>query len=177
MKVLALTGSPRTGGNSDILTDRFLKGAEEAGHETRKISLAKAGISPCTACGHCLQNNGQCVFSDDMEKIEDEIMSSDVVVLSTPVYYYSVSRQMKIFIDRTYNRFRDFAGKKFYYILTSADRSHKCIDDAVVALHGFVRCVPDSTECGVIYGCGAGDKGDVKSSPALKEAYEAGKNL
>jgi multimeric flavodoxin WrbA len=99
MKVLAISASPRKGGNSDVLCDQFLKGAGEAGHETEKISLSDKRLNPCTGCYGCGKTNA-CVIQDDMAEILQKLTQADVIVLATPVYFYSMDAQMKMMIDR-----------------------------------------------------------------------------
>lgn len=176
MKVLAISSSPRMGGNSDVLCDQFLKGAKEAGHETEKINLGKKVIAPCSACGVC-QKDHTCIRIDDMEGILESLVTADVIVLATPVYFYSMCAQMKLMIDRSYSRFMEIKNKKFYYIVTCADPEHKATEETIAGLRGFLRCLPEAEECGIIYGCGTWDKGDVYKHPALEKAYETGKSI
>ena len=79
-KVLILSGSPRNGGNSDILCDEFAKGATEAGHNVEKIHVSEKNIHPCIACYHCSKNSGACVFKDDMAEILQKMIDADGLV-------------------------------------------------------------------------------------------------
>ena len=174
MKILAVSASPRKEGNSDVLCDWFLKGASESGHETEKIRLAEKNISPCSACYGCRENH-LCVKKDDMEEIQQQLITADVIVLATPVYFYCMDARMKTMIDRCYARYREMTGKKLYFIVTAADPQHEAAQEALAGLRGFLRCLPDAEECGVIYGTGAWDIGDIYRHPALEEAYRMGK--
>lgn len=176
MKVLAISASPRRGGNSDVLCDRFLLGAAEAGHETEKISLADARISPCRGCYAC-GRSGECVQKDDMAHILPKLVEADVLVLATPVYFYCMDAQMKMFIDRCLPRYREITDKKVYYIITAADPEHSAADGTIAGLRGFLSCLAGSTECGIIYGTGTWDKGDVYKHPSLDKAYLMGKGV
>ena len=176
MKVLAISSSPRKGGNTDVLCDEFLKGAAESGHETKKIRLAEKKIAPCLACDGCRKTH-VCVQKDDMADILSDMMSADVILFATPAYFYSVCSQMKILIDRCFVNHKALSGKKVISAITSADPTHASADGAAEALHGLYRCMNGAVELGVIYGCGAWDKGDIYRHPALTEAYEMGKNL
>lgn len=101
MKVTAFLGSPRKGGNTDILTHRILEGAGEAGLETEAIALRELKIRGCIGCEKCWQVEGRpCAFNDDMIALYDKIASSDVLIFSTPVYWYAPTTLMKAFIDR-----------------------------------------------------------------------------
>jgi len=90
-KVLILSGSPRKGGNSDTLCDQFIKGAEEAGHAAKKIYVDDNKIGFCKACYAC-KKNGVCFQKDDMSAILDKMVDADVIVMATPVYYYTMCR-------------------------------------------------------------------------------------
>lgn len=176
MKILAISSSPRTGGNSDILCDRFLEGAQNAGHETEKISLRDRKVAPCDACYGC-QKIKKCMKKDDMEEIIDKLIEADIILLATPVYFYSMSGQMKIFIDRCLPRYREIRDKKFYYIITAADPQHSAADETVMGLRGYLRCLPGAEEEGIIYGTGTWGKGDIYQHPAYEKAYDMGINL
>ena len=91
-KILILSASPRKGGNSDLLCDQFAKGAEEAGHQVEKVRVQEKKISPCLACYGC-RGTGVCVQKDDMAAILDKMVEADVLVLATPVYFYSMDGQ------------------------------------------------------------------------------------
>lgn len=124
-KVLILSGSPRKGGNSDILCDEFAKGATEAGHNVEKIRVSEKNIHPCIACYHCSKNSGACVFKDDMAEILQKMIDADVLVLASPVYFYSIDAQLKAVIDRTVARWLEVKNKEFYYITTMADNENR----------------------------------------------------
>jgi len=99
MKVLALEGSPRKGGNSSILLDWVLEGAGEGGGEVIRLRVAELDIHPCTGCDSCL-DTGECVIRDDMDRVIDLVLSSHHLVVATPVYFYHVPAQLKALIDR-----------------------------------------------------------------------------
>ena len=106
-KVLILSGSPRKGGNSDILCDEFLRGAIDAGNQAEKIRVADKKIAMCTGCDYCRDHGGKCVYNDDMGEILQKIIDCDVLVLSSPVYFYSICAQLKAVIDRTVARWTE----------------------------------------------------------------------
>lgn len=101
MKVLAVVGSPRKGGNTDILVDKVLLGAQEKGNTANKIFLNDLNIKPCQACMSC-KKTGRCAIDDDMQKVYAQILESECLVLGTPIYWLGPSAQMKTFIDRWY---------------------------------------------------------------------------
>lgn len=173
-QVLIISSSPRRGGNSDLLCDRFLAGALEAGHKAEKIFLPEHKINYCLGCGVC-NSSHVCVQKDDMKPLLEKMIKADVVVLATPVYFYSMDGQLKTFIDRTVPRYTEISNKDFYFILSAADTEKKNLARTVEALRGFTEdCLEGAKEKGIIYGVGAWQKGEVKDTPAYKEAYEAG---
>lgn len=176
MKVLVISASPRIGGNSDALCDQFIDGARESGHETEKINITNKKIKPCFGCYAC-RNTSICVQKDDMAKILEKLVSADIIVLATPVYFYSMNAQMKMFIDRCLPRYREIKDKDFYFIITSADTGHEAIDEAIVGLKGFTKSLPGSHEKGIIYGSSTWEKGDILKLPAMEAAYEMGKGV
>lgn len=176
-KVLVLSASPRKGGNSDVLCEQFIQGAESAGHLPQKIYVTDKKINYCIGCNACQENGGNCIHKDDMEGIMDLLCETDVIVLATPVYFYSMAAQLKALIDRTYSRFTEIANKEIYLIVTGAANAEHYMETAVEGLRGFIACLPGAKERHVIYGINAGDIGTVKSTPAMDEAYEVGKAI
>ena len=174
-KVLILSGSPRKGGNSDILCDQFMKGALEQGNEVEKIFIAEKKIAPCSGCYFCRKSGGRCALNDDMGDILQKIIDCDVLVLSSPVYFYSVCAQMKIVIDRTVARWTEIANKDLYYITTAAEDEADTMDGTLACFHGFAMCIDGYEEKGTLYGRGVTDKGDVRERAELMQiAYEMG---
>lgn len=173
-KVLIISASPRKGGNSDLLCDQFLAGAKEAGHSVEKIRLQERKINYCLGCGVC-NNTHQCVQKDDMKILVEKMLEADVIVLATPVYFYTMDAQLKTFIDRCVPRYTDISNKEFYFILSAADTVKKNLTPAVEALRGFTRdCLEGTKEKGILYGTGAWQKGEIKKLPAYQKAYEMG---
>ena len=176
-KVLILEGSPRLKGNSCILSDEFARGAEEAGCTVEKIPAARKRVAGCLGCNACYRNGGTCVQKDDMAEIREKMLDSDVIVLASPIYFYSMTSQLKAVIDRSYAFFSQLAGKTFYFIISCAATDAAYTETMLAALRGFTCCVPDAVEGGVILGIGANDPGDIRNSPAMAQAYEMGRNL
>jgi multimeric flavodoxin WrbA len=176
-KVLVLSSSPRKGGNSDLLCDELIQGAEAAGHRTEKISLSNKKIGYCTACEVCHNNGGSCVQKDDMTDILEKMVASDVIVMATPVYFYTLSAQMKTLIDRTVARYLEITNKEFYFIATAADDDLQALARTIECFRGFTACLDGAVERGVIYGTGVWKKGEVKKTPAMQQAYEMGKTI
>ncbi len=175
-KVLMLSGSPRKGGNSDLLCDQFLLGAKEAGNQTEKIFLRDKKVGYCTGCETCYDTH-KCVQEDDMAEILEIMVAADVIVMATPVYFYTMDAQMKTLIDRTVPRYEEITGKEFYFIVTAADSSKQSMERTLDGFRGFTFCLNGATEKGVVYGVGVWRKGDINGSPTMQQAYEMGKTV
>ncbi len=175
--VLILAGSPRIGGNSDLLCDEFARGAREAGHKVTKINVVHHRVLPCIGCYYCNSHNGECNIRDDMPTILQKMVRADVLVLASPVYFYSISAQLKTVIDRTISRWLEIKNKEMYYIATCADKEKSSIETTLACFRGYADCIEGAKEMGVIYGTGVYEKGAVKNTPAFLEAYEMGRNV
>lgn len=175
--VLIISASPRRGGNSDTLCDRFAQGAEESGHKVEKVFLTAKNIGYCRGCGVC-NSTHKCVQKDDMAEILDKMVGADVIVLATPVYFYSMDGQMKTFIDRTVPRYTEISNKDFYFIMTAADTQKANLERTMEAFRGFTEdCLDGAREAGIIYGTGAWQMGEIQSTTAYEQAYEMGRNI
>lgn len=175
-KVLILSGSPRKGGNSDLLCDEFMKGAIESGNDVEKIRVSEKNIGYCRACYAC-RDTGKCVIKDDMAELLQKMIDSDVLVLASPVYFYSIDAQLKAVIDRTVARWTEVKNKELYYIVTAADSENESAETTINCFRGYADCVEGAKEMGIIYGMGAYEKGEIIETPAIKEAYEMGKRV
>lgn len=174
--VVILSASPRRKGNSDILCDEFMKGATEASHDVEKIFLADKNIKYCTGCGVC-NTTHECVQKDDMKEILVKLLKADVIVMASPVYFYTINAQMKTLIDRIVPQYTSLSNKKFYFIITAAETDLNMMERSIECFRGLLDCLKNPTEKGVIYGVGAWQKGEIKGTKAMKEAYEMGKNV
>lgn len=175
-KILILSGSPRKGGNSDLLCDEFTRGAQEGGNDVQKIFIRGKKIAPCSACYYCRDNGGVCAIKDDMAEILDKMLEADVIVMASPVYFYSIDAQLKAVIDRAVAKWTEIKNKEFYYIMTAAEDSDTVMDCTLECMRGFAVCLDGSKEMGVICGKGVYEAGEIKNTPYIKEAYEMGKN-
>ena len=174
--VLIISASPRKGGNSDLLCDQFAAGAAAAGHQVEKVRLQEKKINFCLGCGTC-NTTHHCVQKDDMAPLLNKMVQADVIVLATPVYFYSCDGQLKTFIDRTVPRYAEISNKDFYFIVTAADTSYQNMTRTLETLRGFTQgCLDGANEKAVLYGTGAWQKGEVKNLPVFQQAYDAGKN-
>lgn len=173
--VVIISGSPRKEGNSDTLCEEFLKGCQEAGHQVKKITLRDKEIKFCRACYAC-RKSGVCIQKDDVPAILQEMEAADVIVLATPVYFYSMAGQVKTLIDRCLSCGARLADKEFYFIATAADGKPE-MARTIDALRGFTDCLPGARVCGTILGAGAWQLGDIQGNPAMEEAREMGRQV
>ena len=172
-KVLVISSSPRKGGNSDILCDAFAEGAKAAGNEVEKVRIADLKIGYCTGCYAC-QKTDNCVIKDDARSVIDKMMAADVIVLASPVYFYSICAQLKALIDRTVVVYPNLTNKRFYYLLTMADTDRSKFDGPIAALRGFLDCYEGSEECGMVCADGVYELGAIDGTKFLAEAKALG---
>lgn len=174
--ILILSTSLRKNSNSDALAESFAKGAREAGNQVEQISLQDKIIGFCKGCLAC-QKTGRCVIHDDADIIAQKMLSADVLVFATPIYYYEMSGQMKTMLDRANPLFiADYAFRDIY-LLTSAAENENYVDErAVNGLEGWIACFEKARLAGKVFAGGVTEPGEIDGHPALQEAYQMGKN-
>ena len=173
--VLIISSSPRKGGNSETLAASFAKGAEEAGHKVETIYLREKKYGFCKGCLACLKL-GHCVIDDDAVEIAARMHDADVLVFATPVYYYSVSGQLKTMLDRANPLFdSDYSFTKAYLLVAAAEDGEETVEGTVKAVQGWVDCFERCELAGTVFAGGVNSVGDIAGHPALEEAYQMGK--
>lgn len=173
--VLVISTSPRKGGNSETLADAFICGANEAGHQTEKISLYDKKIGFCKGCLAC-QKTGRCVICDDADTIAQKMLTADVLVFATPIYYYEMSGQMKTMLDRANPLFpADYAFRDIYFLSTAAEDGEGVDTRAISGMEGWIECFPKARLAGTVFAGGVNDIGEIDGHLALTNAYEMGK--
>ena len=175
-KVLVISSSPRKGGNSDILCNAFAEGARETGADVKIVRIADLNIGYCTGCYAC-QKTGKCAIKDDAQSVIDKMMAADVIVLASPVYFFSISAQLKALFDRTVVIYPQLTNKKFYYILTMAETNRKMFDLVLAPLRGFLACYEGSEECGMVCADGVYEKETVNGTKFIAEAKTLGRSV
>lgn len=173
-KVLIISASPRKNGNSDRLCEEFKRGAMEGGNETEKIFLGDHKIGFCQGCGFCAKS-GVCVQKDDMKTLLEKMVHSDVIVLATPTYFYTMDGQMKTFLDRTVPSYQEISGKEFYFIITAWDPDPTHLKRVVEEFRGYTDCLNNPIEKGILLANGVTDKTDVLKTDYMAIAYQFGK--
>lgn len=175
--ILILSSSPRKGGNSDTLCDEFMRGATEAGHTAEKIFLRDKTIHYCTGCSTCSLHHKPCPQQDDMAEILEKMLAADIIVMATPVYFYTMSAQMKTLIDRCCGLYTEMVSKEFYFIVAAAEDDQPKMVRTIDTFQGFLDCLEGAAIKGVVYGLGAWHVGDIKDNPAMDEAYVMGNKI
>lgn len=182
-RILILTASPRKNGNSTILALKAAEGVNAAGGEADVASIGNMKIAPCNACDLCRTSaEAGCVINDDMQPLYKKIENAQGIIFATPVYWFSVSAQMKCFIDRTYATYNEgkysFTGKDVGVILTYEDKD-VFVSGGVNALRSFqdTFAYVKANPVGTVHGS-AGKAGDVQTNEKLlQEAYELGRKI
>lgn len=175
MNILVISGSPRKGGNTEIMADVFAESAREAGHQVTIKKLSELNVKPCIACQYCFDHDGVCIQKDDMNGILKELDHTDFLVLASPIYWFDVSAQTKCFIDRMYA----FAKKGFHIrsiamlLNSGADHVYGAAEAQLNAISSFLKWenkgiirIPDMQE-----------KGSMSKSPHLQKVREFACNL
>ena len=177
MKMVVLQGSPNKKGSTFILADCFRQGAEAAGHTVEFIDVAHAKIHPCTGCVHC-GYEGPCVQKDDVESIRKKILDGDMLVFATPLYYYGMSAQLKILIDR-FCAFNSSMQRKHMKsaLLTVAWNSDSWTFEAVEAHYKTLVRYLNLTDMGMVLGYGCGTPSMTEHSKYPQQAYQLGNRL
>lgn len=175
MKILVLTGSPRSGGNSVFLAENFIRGAEEAGHDVAVFHTAKKRIHPCTACEHChTSTDMKCGFDDDMKELNPLLLRADAVVFATPVYYYGITAQLAAAINRFYANDELLKGdKKSALLLTYADDSDATADGPVRTYQNMLKYL-EWEDGGMVIAKGCQEKDAVSKTDYPMMAYRLG---
>ena len=177
MKIVVLEGSPNKYGSSNMLADCFKQGAEEAGHTVTIIDAAHADIHPCTGCIRC-GYEGPCVQKDDVEQFRRQILDADMVVFVTPLYYYGMSAQLKILIDRFCAFNSSIQGKHMKSALISAAwNSDNWTFEALESHYKTLVRYLNLQDMGMVLGRGCGSPSMTKRSSYPRRAYELGSRL
>lgn len=177
MKIIILEGSPNRKGSSNLLADCFKQGAEEAGHTVKIIDAAHADIHPCTGCIHC-GYEGPCVQKDEMDRIRPKILEADMPVFATPLYYYGMSAQLKVLIDR-FCAFNSSVQRRHMKsaLLAAAWNSDDWTFEALESHYKTLVRYLNLTDMGMVLGAGCGTPSMTRHSKFPQQAYNLGNRL
>lgn len=174
-KVLIISASLRQNSNSEALADAFLKGATDGGNTVEKISLYGKTIGFCTGCLAC-QKTGCCVIPDDADMIAQRMLTADVLVFATPIYYYEMSGQLKTMLDRANPLFSaDYDFRDIYFLSAAAEDAEGVDARAISGLEGWIECFSKARLAGTVFAGGVTGPGEIEGHPALAKAYDMGR--
>ena len=176
--ILVISTSLRPRSNSDILTERLVAGARDAGHQVEEISLKGKELKYCIGCLAC-QKTQRCMQKDDALWIADKMKDADTLFFSTPIYYYEMSGQMKTLLDRMNPLYSsDYRFRRVYMLSVAAEDETYTPEKAVSGLEGWVDCFEKAKLCGSLFVGGLNGPGEASANAeALEKAYQFGKNL
>ena len=187
MRVLGIAGSPRRGGNTDLLLNEVMRGAASRGAEVKTIILSQLDIAPCEHCDSCLEA-GKCKVEDDMQMVYDELSKADRIVLASPLHFMGVTAQAKAIIDRCQSLWArkyvlkqpplgDERERKGLFISVGGRKVANLFEPALVTVKSLFR-VLDITYAGELLFPGIDEKGAIAKHPdALRQAFLAGQEL
>jgi multimeric flavodoxin WrbA len=184
LKVLGIMGSPRIKGNTDLLLDEALRGAESQGAEVEKILADRLKITPCKEYYACLKD-GNCSIKDDMDDVYAKLLAADAIIIASPMFFYTVSAQLMVLISRCQALWArkyvlkslDIPQKKGAFIAVGATRGEKLFDGPKLTIKYFFQAINTKYTDELLIR-GIDKKGDIKDHPtALSDAYELGRRL
>ncbi|MBQ9441583.1 MAG: flavodoxin family protein [Selenomonadaceae bacterium] len=178
MKIVLINSSPHSESESTsrYLAQKFIEGAKSAGHEIFTFDAANEETHPCKGCNHCGMD-GDCIFNDAIsQKLMPKMLEADLLVFVTPLYYYGMSAQLKIIVDRFYSRTTKLNGKKSIFMATawnSADWTFEALKNHYETLVRYMNW----EDCGQIWAIGCGYRSAVENSEFGDAAYKIGASL
>ena len=177
MNILILSGSPRKGGNTELLVEAFVKGVSQK-HHVEVVSVHDYKVNPCMGCNACFKNEAHaCAQKDDMTIIYEKMANVDMLVIASPVYFYGLSAQLKALIDRFHNPIRDtFRIKKMALLLVGAATLPELFD-SILAQYRLCLNFFKLEDAGHVLVRGVKEKGDIKNTDALNEAFKLGQSI
>ncbi len=177
MKIVVLEGSPNRRASSNLLAEEFIRGAKEAGHTAEIIDAAHADLHPCTGCVRC-GYEGPCVQKDDMEKFRGQILDADMMVFVTPLYYYGMSAQLKMLVDRFCAINSSITRKHMKSaLLAAAWNADSWTFEALEAHYRTLVRYLQMDDQGMVLGKGCGTPSMTAHSRYPQLAYELGRSL
>ena len=178
MKIVVITSSPhpKEESTSIYLADRFTEGARSAGHEVFTFDAAHEETHPCQGCDRCGMD-GPCIFKDAIENtLMPKMLEADLIVLTTPLYYFGMSAQLKVIVDRFYSRTGKLHGKKSIMMATAYNSADWTMEALVNHYETLVRYM-EWQDVGQVMATGCGARSLVEKSPFADMAYKIGTAL
>ena len=175
--IVILAGSPRKESSTDRLTAAFTEGAKGAGHAVTMFRVADMKIDGCLGCAHCFQEVGVCVHKDDMQTIFDALRKADTLVLASPVYFWSVTSQLKSVIDRTYALLKEGSSIKHAALLMTCGDDTDAAADPSVAMFRQICAYLKWQETGIIVAPRIHAPQDIDGRMELEQAKRLGMQI
>lgn len=187
MRILGIYGSPRKGGNTDIILDKVLEGARSAGAEVKAVYARDLKISGCRECGGC-DKTGKCIIQDEMQDIYPLLQESDIIFLASPIFFYDMTAQVKLLIDRcqalwskrmlekTREERKSYDSGKGYLIAIGATGGKKLFDGVQLTAKYFFDALDMSYEGGLFFGKIDKKKAILDHPETLQKAFDFGFN-
>ena len=177
IKILGLVGSPRLGGNTDLLIEKILEGSKSNGYSTEKLFLYDYTISLCTDCQSCKKGDYVCCINDEMQKIYPKMVEANVIIFGTPLYWFGPTAKMKMLIDRLrpFEKNKKLEGKKAIVVTPSADGPIACgpLIDMFQLIFNYLKMKFTTKILVTAY-----EKGEIaQNKPEMDKAYELGRTL
>jgi multimeric flavodoxin WrbA len=177
MKVTVITGSPHKKGTSALLADKFIEGAKEAGHDVLRFDAAFEDVKPCLACDYCASHDGECVRRDAMNAWTDKLISSDMMVFVTPLYYYTMSAQIKAVIDRFHANNAKLVGNKKAMILATSYGADDWTMEGLEKTYESILRFMNWEDAGKLFATGCPVREMIEQSNFPTQAYGLGKSI
>lgn len=177
MKIIVLQGSPNIKGSTSILSEEFIRGAKEKGHEVTRFDVSRMNIKPCIGCVAC-GYEGPCVQKDDNEIIKAALLNADIVVFASPLYYFGMTAQLKAVVDRfcSYNSSLNRKHLKSALLTVAWEDNDWAFDALMSHYHTLVKYL-NLEDLGHVIGYGCGTPSMTEASIYPHKAYELGKSL
>jgi multimeric flavodoxin WrbA len=187
MKVLGIHGSPRKGGNTELLLKEFLRGCKDGGAEAEEVFLRELKISPCLEIYAC-KKTGECPIQDDMKPLYAKLVEADILAVASPIFFFAVSAHLKAMIDRCQALYAKkyllkqpvapgHAGRKGVFLAVGGARDRKIFDGPLLTMKYFFDALDMTFVHSLLYR-GVDEKGEIRRHPTgLAEAYALGKEM
>ena len=176
-RIIVLSGSPRKGGNTELLVNSFVEGAK-VHNEVEVISIREYKVNPCIGCNACRKNNEhKCFQKDDMGRVFEKLSDADILVIASPVYFYGISAQLKALVDRFHSPERNSLKLKGLALLLVGADTIPNLFDSIIAQYRLTLEYFKLEDYGMVLVGGVEEKAAIKGSERLNKAYSLGLSL
>lgn len=175
MKVTVITGSPHKKGATALLADEFIAGATEVGHDVYRFDAAFEDVKPCLACGYCDSHESQCVHKDSMSQLNDKLFEQDMIVFVTPVYYFTMSAQIKAVVDRFHANNAKLKGNKKAMLFAAAYGADDGTFEGIKKTYEAILRYLNWKDTGMLFAKGCPAREVIETTDYPQQAYEMGK--